>query len=48
MSHNVTLSGLNLAFSLIYLILIVILMVINYFIARLLTKERIVLSSKTL
>ena len=41
-------SGLKLDYSLIYLILSVVLLVINYFMLRLLTKERIVLSSKTL
>ncbi len=39
--------GLKLDFSLIYLIVIVVLLGINYFISRFLTKERIVLSSKT-
>jgi hypothetical protein len=48
MSHNLSPSGLRLDFSLLYLILIVILMGINYIIARWLTKERLVLSSKTL
>ncbi len=46
-STAVTQIGLNLDFSLIYLIVIVILLGINYFLARFLTKERIVLSSKT-
>ncbi|MBN1367879.1 MAG: hypothetical protein JW967_08120 [Dehalococcoidales bacterium] len=40
-------TGLRLDFSLIYLVLVVILLAINFFLARLLTKERIVLSSKT-
>ncbi|MBN1367588.1 MAG: hypothetical protein JW967_06660 [Dehalococcoidales bacterium] len=40
--------GLNVNLSLIYLGLVVVLLVINYFIARLLTKERIVMSSKTM
>lgn len=40
-------TGLKLDFSLIYLILIVVLLGINYYMSRFLTKERIVLSSKT-
>jgi ABC-2 type transport system permease protein len=39
--------GLRINFSLVYLILIVIFLGVNYFLSRFLTKERIVLSSKT-
>ena len=42
----VTQFGLKLDYSLIYLIVILIFLAINYFMSRLLTKERIVLSSK--
>lgn len=47
-STAISQTGLRLDFSLIYLGLIVVLLLTNYFISRLLTKERIVLSSKTL
>ena len=42
----VTQFGLKLDYSLIYLIVILVFLAINYFLSRLLTKERIVLSSK--
>jgi len=46
-STTVSQVGLKLDFSLIYLIVIVILLGVNYYMSRFLTKERIVLSSKT-